>query len=289
MKNHQSNTESQITAGSTPKTALASERPARLLNGNADSSLLLVCEHASNYIPPQFNDLGIDSALQSSHIAWDPGALAVANLLSKSLNAPVVASAVSRLVYDCNRPPEAEDAIPTRSEIYDIPGNVSLTHGQRTDRMQDFYLPFESLLANTLAGMPSRPSAPVLVTVHSFTPVYNGQRRTTEIGVLHDTDSRLADALLKLAPRHSSLIFRRNNPYGPSDGVTHTLKRHGVRNGLMNVMVEIRNDLITTADDQRRMADMIAGLLVDALTRLMPGQRLKVGSVKRKGGPECQL
>lgn len=285
MKNNHSNTEPDI---SPDKDRI---EPARLLNSGGQSSIILVCEHASNHIPDHFNTLGLTPELQNSHIAWDPGALAVAEHVSAILDAPLIAAAHSRLIYDCNRPPEAPDAMPVKSEIHDIPGNINLSEADKADRIRLYYAPFETLVAETITSRKAKTETPVLVTVHSFTPIYQGQQRKTNIGILHDSDTRLADSLLKLAAKHSPLLFRRNDPYGPADGVTHTLKAHGVENRLRNVMIEIRNDLITTPDQQRAIAAMLARLLQEALTVLAqaPSRGTPIGTDVDDEGPECHV
>lgn len=238
------------------------DAPAELLNATGAGRVFLVCEHASAHIPAQYDALGLDGEARLSHVAWDPGADAVARRMSEQLDAPLLHARVSRLVYDCNRPPEAPGAMPAQVERYRIPGNEGLSPAEKAARVAQVYDPFRRALAAALAA---RPAPPVLVTVHSFTPVYMGQPRPTEIGILHDSDTRLADAMLARARDHSPLIFARNDPYGPEDGVTHTLKLHGIENGLLNVMIEIRNDLIAAPADQHAMADMLAGLLAAAL------------------------
>ena len=236
-----------------------------LINPHAKTDVVLVCEHASNAIPADLNGLGLDEAAQQAHVAWDPGARAVSMELSEQLDARFLASRVSRLVYDCNRPPEAADAMPARSELFDIPGNADLTSGERELRVQNYYLPFHSALSKLLDEGQGNS---VMVTVHSFTPVYHGKRRDVEIGVLHDRDSRLADELLDSATNHTDYIVRRNEPYSADDGVTHTLKRHAIDKGLLNVMLEIRNDLIGDEQSQRQMGQMIAKWLQAALANL---------------------
>lgn len=231
----------------------------RVNNPAGRHPVLLVCEHASARIPPEFNDLGLAPADLESHIAWDPGALQTAVRLSAILDAPLVHSTVSRLVYDCNRPPHAKSAMPDYSEETRVPGNTGLTETQRELRVERFYRPFEALLSGTLSD---RPDPSVLVTVHSFTPVYRGRKRSVEIGILHDRDSRLADALLQVA---SGFDIRRNAPYGPADGVTHTLRLHALPRDMLNVMLEIRNDLIATPEHCAKMADTLAGWLEGAL------------------------
>lgn len=233
------------------------------VRSGADNAFVLVCEHASDHIPSEFNDLGLSAAARHSHIAWDPGALAVAEAMSAALGATLVAGGVSRLVYDCNRPPDASDAMPARSEAFDVPGNAALSAADRAARVQAYYKPFERALDLAM----TRKNAPVLVTLHSFTPVYNGTKRNVEIGVLHDSDSRLADAMLRHAPRDRYRVAR-NAPYAPSDGVTHTLRRHALPHGHLNVMIELRNDLIQTPDEQSRMGKLLTGWLTRAVDTL---------------------
>ncbi len=233
------------------------------INPDGASSIILVCEHATHYIPTSFSDLGLSDEAKRSHIAWDPGAMAVAENLSRKLDATLVAGVVSRLVYDCNRPPDAPDAMPEKSEIYAVPGNQHLSQAEKAARIAAYYEPFKSRLSEVIG----QTSDPVIVTLHSFTPTYHGNARTVEIGVVHDDDARLADAMLDCAADHSSAVIDRNQPYGPTHGVTHTLKEHALPDGHLNVMLEIRNDLISTAPEQSVMADMLAGWIADAFSR----------------------
>ncbi|MEO0909456.1 MAG: N-formylglutamate amidohydrolase, partial [Pseudomonadota bacterium] len=105
-----------------------------LMNGDGKFPALLVCEHASNHIPECYNQLGISDEMAQSHAAWDPGALEIAEHLSQSFDAPLVKGEVSRLLYDCNRPPEAESAMVEKSEYDEIPGNKNLSDADRDRR-----------------------------------------------------------------------------------------------------------------------------------------------------------
>lgn len=238
--------------------------PVRTVNANGRSALVLVCEHASAHMPAAFDHLGLPPHARKAHIAWDPGALAVAEYMSQRLDAPLVAGTLSRLIYDCNRPPEAPSAIPERSEVFDIPGNIGLSDAARAARVDAIYTPFHAAVAQVMA----QTKAPILVTVHSFTPTYHGQPRPVEIGLLHDSDTRLTDAMLGNAVQHTSMNVERNAPYGPQDGVTHTLQRHAIPQGHPNLMVEIRNDLIATPADQQAMGDMLAEWITAACAQI---------------------
>jgi predicted N-formylglutamate amidohydrolase len=244
--------------------------PVEILNADGQGTVVLLCEHASNVIPAALNGLGLSQAHQSAHIAWDPGAEAVARILSDAMDAPLVAGRVSRLVYDCNRPPDSPTAMPTRSETTDIPGNAALTEPDRQARVEGVYRPFCKAVDDLLSTRKAKGLPTVLVTMHSFTPVYFGTPRKVEIGILHDSDTALADAMLAHAAALNREV-RRNAPYGPEDGVTHSLRIHGLAHGLPNVMIEIRNDLIADAAGQGKLANEVLSLLHQALADLNIG------------------
>lgn len=243
-------------------------------SGQADCPVLIVCEHASNRIPDHLDRLGLSDAQLQSHIAWDPGALGVSRALAEILGAPLVNGEISRLVYDCNRPPDAHDAMPVRSEIHDIPGNAdlngaklngaNLNQAARNERVEQVYVPFRDTLAQVITDQ--RPA--LMVTVHSFTPVYRGTPRAVELGILHGSDARFAKAMLHDTPRDLACDVRLNEPYAAADGVAHTLDLHGAGNGILNVMLEIRNDLIATPKTQQSWADRLAPWLTGTLDRL---------------------
>lgn len=240
--------------------------PVTHVNVHGSSDVLLICEHASRKLPASLGTLGLSKEALNAHIAWDPGALDVARRMSSRLDAEMIFQNFSRLAYDCNRPPEAADAMPAKSEIFEIPGNAALSAGARAARTAGIYEPFRSAISTVIRDRKASGRKTVLVTVHSFTPVYKGVVRDVEIGILHDADSRLADQMLDHARRERQFETRRNEPYGPIDGVTHTLKEHGLANGLLNVMIEIRNDLIKDEAGQEVMAGFLAGLIREGLS-----------------------
>ncbi|AKI03144.1 putative N-formylglutamate amidohydrolase [Hoeflea sp. IMCC20628] len=232
------------------------------------SEIVLVCEHASKAMPKSLGTLGLDAAALDSHIAWDIGALGVAEMLSDGLDATLVSQRFSRLAYDCNRPPESPGAYPERSEIFDVPGNAGLSAAEKTYRADALYHPFHNAVDALIDSRLAQGRNVVLVTIHSFTPVYFGKLRDGYLGILHDNDSRLADAMLAAAASARTDKVSRNYPYGPEDGVTHTLKRHGLTRQIANVMLEIRNDLISDDAGQTIWAKRIGELLEMSLERL---------------------
>jgi predicted N-formylglutamate amidohydrolase len=244
------------------------DKAVEIMNEEGRGAAIIVCEHASNHIPEVYRDLGLDIAARQSHAAWDPGAAQVARRLAEALDAPLVAGAVSRLVYDCNRPPEDPSAMPAQSEAIAVPGNAGLSAAARAARVRAVYAPFTDALSALIARRQAEGAPFALVTIHSFSPTWFGTPRAVEVGILHDTDRRLADAMLAEANTLSHRDIRRNAPYGPEDGVTHTLRAHGLANALPNVMIELRNDLLATPAAQDGMAAEVLRLLCPALAAL---------------------
>ncbi len=234
-------------------------------NREACGPFLVVCEHASNRFPAAFGTLGLSPQARSAHIAWDPGALGVARRLAGLLDAPLVAAGVSRLVYDLNRPPHSAGAMTARSEDYDIPGNLRLGADERLRRTEAIYLPFHAHLRAEIARRLAAGLPPVIVAVHSFTPVWFGTPRAVEFGVIHDADPALALAVVAEAKARTRLDCRLNEPYSAADEVTHTLRLQATPYGLANVMLEIRNDLIATPEAEAAMAATLAPVLEAAL------------------------
>ncbi|QYX58663.1 N-formylglutamate amidohydrolase [Roseovarius sp. SCSIO 43702] len=238
------------------------------VNTDGAGPAVILCEHASNRFPPAFGTLGLSEDDRQSHAAWDPGARAVALGLSRALDAPLVASTVSRLVYDCNRPPDAPTAMPAQSEKIAVPGNAGIDPAAQQARIDAVYTPFTRAVTDLLARRRAAGRPTALVTIHSFTPVFNDRPRAVELGILHDSDTRLADAMLDMAHALPHRRIERNAPYGPQDGVTHSLALHALPNALPNVMIEIRNDLLQTPEDETAITGEILTLLRPALARV---------------------
>jgi predicted N-formylglutamate amidohydrolase len=237
------------------------ESPYLCLNAEGRSPYVLICEHASRLLPRRLGTLGLGEAELQSHIAWDLGAEKVARLLSRLMDAPLLLQRYSRLAYDCNRPPEAADSIPEVSELTQIPGNRRLSAEDRLARTREIYRPFHDGVSLLLDRRAAAGLRSLVVSIHSFTPVYKGKPRSVELGILHDRDTTLSAKLIKRFP---NIDARLNEPYGPKDGVLHTLNMHGFARGLRHAMIEIRNDLIAAERGQDEWAQRLSVPLIQA-------------------------
>nr|WP_246505282.1 N-formylglutamate amidohydrolase [Microvirga antarctica] len=255
-------------AGLLDQSGQAASGVARVENPDGLAPILLICEHASNAIPFRYRELGLGPAERDSHIAWDPGALAVARQVSHLLDAPLVYATVSRLVIDLNRDPDAPDSIPAMSERTIVPGNVDLDADERAFRVRNVYDPFHRAVDAVVAARGTAGGFSAIVSVHSFTPVYRDVPRPWHIGLIFDGDARYAKAVAAGLQRDPALTIGMNEPYSPADRVFHTLERHAERRGLAPLMIEIRNDLIRTEDGQASWANRLAPLLRDGMQAL---------------------
>jgi predicted N-formylglutamate amidohydrolase len=236
-----------------------------VVNEKGSSPYVIICEHASNRIPKNLGSLGLSEADLTRHIAWDIGAEGTARMLAKLLDAPLILQTYSRLVFDCNRPPEAESAMPKLSETTPIPGNANLTASHRLSRIVEIYRPFQNLISTLLDHRAVHNQRAIPLSIHSFTKLYHGKERSVELGLLFDRDAWLANQLVK---SFSGINTQLNEPYGPKDGVMHLMNLHAAPRGLHHLMIEIRNDLIETERGQQEWAQRLSVPLIQAATKL---------------------
>ena len=242
-------------------------------NAAGRSPFLLACDHYGRLLPRRLGDLGLPPSELTRHIAWDVGIAGVADRLSKQLDAHLVAQRYSRLVIDCNRPPQAPSSIPRISEATTIPGNQGLAHAAMTTRRRAIFDPYHRRIAEIIDRRLRDGVATVLVALHSFTPVYAGIARPWHVGTLYHRDTRLPPLLLKHLRGDPDLVVGDNEPYAVSDDTDYTIPVHGEARGLMNSGIEIRQDLIADPDGQRQWADRLARIFAEIEATLL-GQGL---------------
>jgi predicted N-formylglutamate amidohydrolase len=219
---------------------------------------LIVCDHASNHIPREFGGLGLGASDIVRHIAWDPGALGVASAMSAHLDAPLIRSKASRLLIDCNRPLDAHDLIAEVSEATRVPGNQALSLQQREERITRFYNPFHDAVEAATLPRLAKGMRPGLIGVHSFNPTYRGISRPWEVGIIHDEDSEWALLMVDQLRAETGYTVGVNEPYSPKDRVYHTLERHARSRGLHAVMIEVRNDEISSEKQQTYWGELLS-------------------------------
>lgn len=229
--------------------------------------LLLLCDHASNAVPPGIA-LGLPGADMARHIAWDVGARGVTLGLAEALGAPAILSTFSRLVIDPNR---GEDDPTLVMRLYDgsiIPGNARVDAAEKERRLQTLHRPYHDRIRATLDAMEAEGLAPVIVSIHSFTPQLKGRAwRPWHVGLLWDRDTQLVDPLRDALHRDAEICVGDNEPYtGQLQG--DCMWQHGTNRDLPHVLIEVRNDLIETPEGQRDWARRLAPMIHEAVGKV---------------------
>lgn len=241
--------------------------PIDIVNPAGPSDVVLLCEHASNHVPADYDGLGLDPADLSRHIAWDLGAADLTRALATRLDAPAFLGTCSRLLVDLNRPFDAPTAMPRISEATVIPGNQTIDAAERRRRYERIFRPFHDRVAAALAERRRTGRRTLLVTVHSFTPVFLGVPRPWHAGVLFDADGDFADLVLAdLAAE--GLVVAPNQPYTVDRETDYAIPVYGTDLGLPAILLEIRNDLLADAPAIATWADRLFRAVTTASSRL---------------------
>ena len=251
-------------------TLLGADDPApfQLHRAHGTSPLVLVADHAGQAIPRRLGDLGLSQAERDRHIGWDIGIAGVTERLSEILDAFAILQTYSRLVIDCNRPLSVEGSIVASSDGTPVPANQDISEDEKVARALEIFAPYHARITQQLDLRSVGPQAPVLIAMHSFTPVFGGVARPWHAGVLYHRDTRLAHALLAALRAEPGLVVGDNEPYAISDVSDYAVPVHGEQRGLLHVELEIRQDLIADAQGQHEWAERLARILPQLLPDL---------------------
>ena len=237
--------------------------PFALVDGDPETGLVVVCDHADNRLPPEYGDLGLPAAEFRRHIAYDPGAAAVARGLARRLGAPAVLSTFSRLLIDPNRGEDDPTLIMRLSDGAVVPGNAAVDAMEKARRTARFHAPYHAAIDAAIDRALAMGTPPVVISIHSFTPVWRGRLRPWHAGVLWDRDPRIALPLIAALRAEGDLTVGDNEPYSGALA-NDCMYRHASRRGLAHGLVEIRQDLIGDAPGADawagRLARIVAGL-----------------------------
>jgi predicted N-formylglutamate amidohydrolase len=237
--------------------------PYRVLNPLADSPVILVCDHASHRFPIALGDMGLDPFARRCHLAVDIGAGPVTERLAETLGVTAVVQNYSRLVVDCNRELMDPGAFLEYGDGILVPGNHNLHQVDKDVRADALYWPYHTAIEEQVARLRKIGPAPVFVSIHSFTPVLNGEFREWQMGILWDKDETTREIFLD-GLRAAGYRVGDNEPYSGKAPQDFTIDNHAEEPGLPHVGLEIRQDLV---DDDSGVA-RIAGVLHDVIASI---------------------
>ena len=242
--------------------------PFSVYNGAAQSDLLLVCDHASNFIPKSYACLGLPQESLERHIAYDIGTAHITRALAERFDCVAVLAGFSRLLIDANRGIDDPTLVMKLSDGEIIPGNRHVDPYDDKEewqrRIDDHYLPYHEEVAKRVKALQGK--QPALLSVHSFTPIWKGKPRIWDIGMLWGKDGRFAEALVEGFENINGLEVGRNQPYaGGMEG--ESVQRHGENNGILYVSIEIRQDHLQSPEGCDLWVERLARLVPEALAK----------------------
>ena len=229
---------------------------------NSNSNFIIICDHATNNIPDNFDNLGLSENVLKTHIAFDIGAKEVAVHLSNILDCPLVLSDFSRLLIDPNRGIDDPTLIMKISDNNIIEGNKNIINfnesSEKNRRLKNYYNIYHNKISKLIKSRISNKKYPAIISIHSFTPFWRNKRRNIDVGILWDNDNRLPDIFFEYFKKNSKdLIIGNNIPYS-GRLKNDSIYRHATMNGLSNILFEFRQDLISKKNDQISFAELIA-------------------------------
>ena len=237
---------------------------------------LLLCDHASNRVPPELADLGLPPFELQRHIAWDIGAADVARRLAQGLRAPWIESRVSRLVVDANRRLDDPTLMPEISDGTVVPGNQGLDAAERRRRIQRYHQPYHRRIDRHLNQLTHSAIVPLVVSIHSFTPQLGSEARPWPVGVLWRHDPAFAHHLIRELSRDGTLVGD-NQPYDGHLAMGYSVDHHAIRRGLPYTMIELRQDQLGTPASRRRWALKLLHALQHTARHFRPGHHRPAG------------
>lgn len=238
-----------------------------IIPGDPATGMLLLCDHASNAIPPELASLGLPPEQLERHIAYDIGAAETMRAMARATGAPAILTSFSRLLIDPNRGLDDPTLVMRLSDGAIVPGNARIDEAGIAARIARYYAPYDAAIDQAVEVAIAAGHSPAIVSVHSFTPYWKAVARPWHVGVLWDRAGELAQPLIAAFQAESDLVVGDNEPYRgglPGD----TIDRHATRRGLPDALIEVRQDLIATPEAAREWGLRLARIVPPCVAAL---------------------
>jgi len=223
----------------------------------SSAKLLIVADHASNYIPKKYNNLGLKKKNVVTQKDYYPGVKELAINLSNKLNSQLVLGQYSRLLIDCNRDEDDPTLISAISDRKLILGNKKITKQEKNYRINKMYRPYHEKIKKKILENKIN----IIISLHSFNPIFKGKKRFLKYGILSNQDRRLSDLILNELKKEKKIVGD-NEPYKGSL-IGDTLYKHALKRGIHHSLIEIRNDLLSNV----KKIDQVSNLMYRVINK----------------------
>ena len=226
------------------------------------NQILIIADHASNYIPKENNKLGLTNAFLNEHIAFDVGIKELSLDLSNRFKCKVIQGKYSRLLIDLNRDLDDPTVIPEIVDRKIIPGNIGLSKSEIRFRVKEIYDKYHREIDQTI----KKEKVNIILSIHSFNPIFKNKKRLLEFGILSNEDKNLSSIIIDQL-RLQKLNVGDNKPY-KGNLIGDSMYKHGLRNNLSHALIEVRNDLLSNPSKIKRVSRLLHKTITKSLTKL---------------------
>ncbi len=224
--------------------------------------ILIIADHASNYIPDSLDNLGLNKNLFNTHIAYDLGVKELCIDLSKLLKSKYIIGEYSRLIIDLNRDLLDPTLIPEIVDRKIIPKNVNLSANEKKIRITEVYNRYHNNIKRTI----NSDHITTLISLHSFNPIFKNKKRNIHFGILSNEDRRLSNCIIA-DMRRRGLKVGDNEPY-EGNLIGDTMYKHGLKNNLHHTLIEVRNDLLSSPTNIHRVSKLLKKVVDNSINRI---------------------
>jgi len=217
----------------------------------------LTCEHARGQLPPGTGTNAADRAALRTHFGRDIGAWELTREAARQLGTGATGGRWSRLWIDLNRP--AGDPMLVREDVegHGLSWNVGIDEREIARRYAETHAPYHGEVDREIAHRRTHGIRPVLLAIHTYSPVWKGRPRRFDAGVLYDENRREA-AILVAALRKTGLEVRYNQPYSGKRGLMYSIDRHRRHHRVPCLELEINQALLSRSGTATTLARTVA-------------------------------
>lgn len=241
------------------------------VNSDAAGAFLFTAEHASCALPCALSET--EAQIIHTHWGWDIGIAPLLEHLCSMMACRGVQSQISRLWIDMNRAPHQEGLIKETVEDVALSFNQGVSPEMRAERIASVHEPYHQAISSAIQAH-ERP--PLLVSLHSFTPIWNQHLRSMDIGVLFDRDERLAHALARLLEDEGFFVAL-NEPYSGKKGLIYAAHRHGTERAIPYVELEFNQSILSSPQRVASIASRLTQVLTRFSAEYREGERWEMG------------
>ena len=232
------------------------------MSAKKKKKILFIADHASNYIPFSLKNLGLNENQINSHIAYDLGVKELCINLANHLNSKYIIGEYSRLIIDLNRDILDPTLIPEIVDRKIIVKNLKLSNYDKRKRISDIYDRYHRKIKSTINDN----KISILISLHSFNPLFKKKKRNIHFGILSNQDRRLSDFIIS-EMRRRKLRVGDNEPY-EGNLIGDTMYKHGLKNNLHHTLIEVRNDLLSSPIKIHRVSVLLKEIINNSINRI---------------------